>query len=805
MPTTSRLLLVLALVLPLASAADLDQDLLDPSAANIPAAELEAARVEAVSNGLLAIFERMHALGNTKHWYYPPIEQSKITHYEEKKVPARREKRTRNKVRHTYKEVERLVPIKDEYGTITGYEKKKSRVVTGTQVVGKETYEVLVADPNGSEFKTVRTPVRGKGPKLIPTGWYAVNGMALWCLAKAGFESRPDVERFALYLRWLTKAYGLPDHTFDLAWIAIAFAEFENEQLAETAGHAIGKLLDGAYPEERGNPASGLWGPVAIDGPVLARFFQIEMELRRKYDEFEAEVQKLKGARQQRAVQARDKVSKVLNEVLEVLALVTQHGKRIEGPTKALIDDSYEITGLPFAPYNRRLGDTDGTFAAALAIDRFARLDRLPEASPTHKPGGFTVVRGERTRDILADAVAGLLAHQREHGGFDAIASTAIETAFDRMVLPGVPREEPWPELHHDETWRSNLHGYGALLLLGRHVERPPRDFATALQRAEIQARESLEAALAVTDWSKWPGQALHTAPPISPEELAEAPNHRLPVPAWQRQEIAELVAGIVPDPYELVLGGLALQQPLDPAGDLRHIGLGRRLTYRLIRLQGGTGMWGRSTPQPYGRHAGEYGMVIHDREVAIGSKTKRRAQAGRGAGGKGKDKDAKGQNNRNDPTRSLFWDDSNRNHKRTVDQDVFATAASLVYLMHGRDESLPLDEETIDAAIEAFEAAQREATEAAIEAAGEEGAEPPEPPTNLPRTNSALPDLYAAILRRFGRALTPQPEAAEAPAADTPAAGDDSEAPPAGETEEPAPEPAAPDADAALEGIMGG
>ena len=77
------------------------------------------------------------------------------------------------------------------------------------------------------------------------------------------FYSPDTAQRLADYL----DAYGLPDRTWDLAWLTVAFANLPqtvelNKTLTE---RMVRKLLLGQVTE---GPGAGLWGPVAINPNV---------------------------------------------------------------------------------------------------------------------------------------------------------------------------------------------------------------------------------------------------------------------------------------------------------------------------------------------------------------------------------------------------------------------------------------------------------------------------------------------------------------------------------------------------------
>ena len=108
-------------------------------------------------------------------------------------------------------------------------------------------------------MRTEKRAVYGRGgPNMMPRGWFAVNAMGLSALHKAGFGKRRDVEVFALNLMWICDRVGIPDNTYDLAWLVIAYSQLPQDSYGAFTQRII-KLLDGQSPGRKGQ-GSGLWG-----------------------------------------------------------------------------------------------------------------------------------------------------------------------------------------------------------------------------------------------------------------------------------------------------------------------------------------------------------------------------------------------------------------------------------------------------------------------------------------------------------------------------------------------------------------
>ena len=294
--------LACAWVVPLAAAAGpaATVALNDPPAEAIPEAEVQAAATQAVANGALALLERLHQPDNPKRLPYPPERQRRLAGYDEKQVPASWVTRKRPVYKESWEMVDRLMPKLVFFGPKTAYEMQKVRVLKERTKTGEEDYRELVPDPAGKETMTLRTPRYDQaGPALIPQGWYAVNARAFLVLARAGLGRRPEVVEGVRNLAHQLDNFGLPDFPEDLAWLTAGLALYaEDKMVTEMAKACAGRLLDGQMPAAKDAPAKGadalahrvggLWGPLVIDHEVQARFFDVELKVRAKAEEFSA-------------------------------------------------------------------------------------------------------------------------------------------------------------------------------------------------------------------------------------------------------------------------------------------------------------------------------------------------------------------------------------------------------------------------------------------------------------------------------------------------------------------------------------
>ena len=611
-----------------------DPELLRPKAVDIPESQLVDASSYAARNGILALFERMYAEGNEKNFILPPISQRTVIDRIEVEVRYKKVTRTRNVYKDEYVEQERLVPVKDEYGDITGYEKKKVRVLAKRTIVGQEEYERLVRDPEGDIVRTEKRAVYGKGgPDLIPRGWFAVNAMGLNALNQAGFGKRRDVELLAINLMWLCDRVGLPDSTYDLSWLVIAYAQMPQDSYGAFTTRIIKKLLDAQMPGRKGK-GGGLWGPVAINFDVLARFFFIELEINKKLKEIEDVLNGDNERRKQQAQAASNTLTTIQTEVQKALLDVSTQGKRLSEVTKDyLVDEDYELAGLDYYIYNTIVSDLGSTSVAQLALQTAKEADLLPSTISREKPGGYTLVKPSKTAGILNDAIESIIEEAGNNGSFTSAAYIQINKAFDKLTVSGVPYpDKKITPLWQWETLRTNLEGTAALtyalLLNPQGIQKHRGKWEKSQQRSaqglmNLLQRPAKEKLYTRGLWHGKKGEHL-----IDGQDIIDA---RGPIEGEDLKPLAidDVPFGLISNAEltELIESAAALHKPLVEGEDQRNQLLARLLTYRLVIDQQESGLWGEERMRPFGLTSGSFAVNHQNQQKSMFNRAKKDMQ----------------------------------------------------------------------------------------------------------------------------------------------------------------------------------
>jgi hypothetical protein len=344
--------------------------------------------------------------------------------------------------------------------------KVKLRRLVSRKVVGSNTVVRRVGDPKGPivQYQVVGLkPIYDNAPDYWTTGFLMQNAMALTALRKCGIEETdPALAPLAESLRNLISNYGIPDTTWDVAWLAAAFANMHDKAFDEIRTQLISKILDGQITAD--GPARGLWGPVCINLDLLAAMITYEQSL-------SADVAKKKAAPGGKEPNARQSLA-IADSEARLTAFADQYppfsqqGLRFESVTAEFTNPGLPNTGvppvvyrgMPYNIYREAVADMECTAVAMFALRQAAENGYLPKetlrpeiepettlrrAGATDKPRGRPVMPPEETEKILARAVAAITARQRPDGTWNEGVAQQPITTFDALGLGDPAKKDP--------------------------------------------------------------------------------------------------------------------------------------------------------------------------------------------------------------------------------------------------------------------------------------------------------------------------------------------------------------------------
>ncbi len=565
-----------------------------PAGDQIPTTVLAPAIRQSVANGAAALVSRILAPGNTYKLAFPPAQTLVTRVVEIEKIPAKRVSQEQPVWEHEYGEVEKLVPI-IESGQPTGrFQKVKQRVVVKSKQVGTTTKTVLVPDPSGTETierpKTVREP---GGPAAWAPNLPGLNGMALYVLVKAGLGKHPaTVKHAAALAAHADQTKGLPDTTFDVAWMAAGFAALGAESPhAALADRLLGKLVDGQIREGK---IDGMWGPVCANTLHFGRLFNVNQKVR---EELDVNIPKLLATAN--PVQTKQIVA--TGEAMRAVATAYDRThrdvfrlgmrlKEIQGPFG--IADTDTVPGVPFNAFQWVVTDIESTEAATFALAEAQRREMLPEETERIAIKGKKIHPPSKTDAVLKAAAKRLAEALERDEATTGLVQVALNKGLDKTGFPValVTDGEAPPALFDTATACTAVAAQATVEWL---VEADP-DLAKLLDPARKGAHDRAKriaarwyAESAVPTAPVW--QGVYQASTVSHADLKKSAT--LPAPA-KATDVDALAMGPSGCLYRIVPGFRGLFTDRASAKERLADGLFRQIAYRLVVLQDQNGQW---------------------------------------------------------------------------------------------------------------------------------------------------------------------------------------------------------------------
>lgn len=399
------------------------------------------------------IYLRSKARKDEFLFFLPPERQVKVVEY--KKVEVRyTEKMVDVPVMELERTETRKVRVSTGESTDKGSAMKEIQVPIYKQV-GTKKQPQEVPDPNGSIVRVHNQPVMGPGgPDLLFNGFFGQNGMAIYASLRCGTDgSDAQLLKSAKIVADFADGYGLPDRTWDLAWLTAGLVSLpaKDKTLEEVTGRLVNKLLLGQIAS---GPAAGLWGPVCINHELLARMLKYEQDITAKDIAHWEEILK----RNPESAHGRKGLNKAKawgEKIQKEYKNVTTQGIWVNSVQSSMASaadrdwcartgwcykDSATLPGMPVHIYAEQTADLESTAVVLFALREAARNGYLPKATTVPKTStGQTMVPKEETSAIIGrtlSAVADLVAKQPE---LTECNFWFPVKDYDSLHLPGVP------------------------------------------------------------------------------------------------------------------------------------------------------------------------------------------------------------------------------------------------------------------------------------------------------------------------------------------------------------------------------
>ena len=378
------------------------------------------------------------------------------------------------------------------------------------RLTGKTNYvEQMTFDPNGPIVREEKRPLLDpKGNVCWRFADLGDSALAVYALRRAGVpDTDPVIQCNLANLREAVAIRGLPDQTWNLAWLAAVFAETPGDAAAELTARLAGRLLDGQF---RDGPARGLWGPDSFHHRLLAVALRDYLA---SDAELQAATKELKE-RDTRAHQQRvEDATVVLDRSKAYLDSITRQMLRLTAVESPFAWDQNAVPRVSMPGtltffYNQSAADLECTAIAALGLAAASDQKRLPaESFRPESPAAAKPARGtsphagprqaapaipslgsppppERAIAVLARAANAIAARQSRDGRWDEanLHQPVSDFATFSSVLPVPAIAKSFVPLASPVTPASAAHGAAALAAIDRAVG--VDKFGVALSRA---------------------------------------------------------------------------------------------------------------------------------------------------------------------------------------------------------------------------------------------------------------------------------------------------------------------------------
>lgn len=356
-------------------------------------ADLEYATSIALAAGVKKLKDL--ATADPMGWIIPPIQRVRITGYRD--VPRKFRRIEIDRPIYEYTDLVVMVP-----GPSPGDPPQRQVRKVPTRQIDSKKETIIRWDPNGPEEMIDKQPIY---EHVGDTSWQfnliGDSAMALTALRRAGLpESDLVVYKMSQNLIDYLETYGAPDHTWNVAQLAIALSRMQGEMAEEWTRRLASRLLDGQIAD---GPARGLWGPMCIHPRVLTIVI-------RDFLAGEAEVERMKLKLKERPTKANQVLLDVAEGGRNLLKKYADSWSRcalrfatVEWPLvwDDQMTEKVQFGGATEFFYNQRAADMESTWVALFALSECAAANRLPKESlrPEMPPSYSSVTKiGETAR-----------------------------------------------------------------------------------------------------------------------------------------------------------------------------------------------------------------------------------------------------------------------------------------------------------------------------------------------------------------------------------------------------------------------
>jgi hypothetical protein len=363
----------------------------------------------------------------------------------------------------------------------------RTREVVNVRQVGYKTCRVKCPDPEGKYEEELTVPItKSIGVAVLPRGWHAANAQLAFTTIKAGLPADdPQIQLIYRSFNNLLFAYGIPDTTADVAWLAALYANLPQEDptVKEWTARLASRLVAGAVQT---GDRRGMWGPVCIHPEYVDEMVDYDAKYLAKYitplqGEIRMEANESRKKRLQQDFNEKQKLYEDWQREYLTWAMagsaanfprkMTTLPAETENQRDLFFSYSLQVPGLVQDPYHFQFTDLESTCIALFALNEVHAIGALPEKTlvpldQRKKPMGKPVDVAE-TLKACHETLRKL---RLADGGWNSCYSGKFHNQCRNIPYSSVLPKNLYDAILPEEHWAYRLMGLAAMDYLAKVV-----------------------------------------------------------------------------------------------------------------------------------------------------------------------------------------------------------------------------------------------------------------------------------------------------------------------------------------------
>jgi hypothetical protein len=361
------------------------------------------------------------------------------------------------------------------------------REIVSVKLVGYKTQEVRVYHPDGEFEEQFTVPiVKTQGVARLIHGWHAGNAQVAFAMLKGGLPATdPQFKMLLGSIHTALDAYGIPDHTYDVAWLTALYANLpkDDPKVQEWSGKLVSKLVAGAAQL---GTHKGLWGPLCINPQYMNEIFDFDSKYTAKYitplqQDLALEQRERSKERIQEKLTEKETLHQKWQTVYMTWAMSGNNASscRAEntipsetgGAQHFVFNSSAKIPGLVLDPFHFAFTDIESTCVALMALSEASAAGMIPQMTITPTDDrGKALAKPIDVKTQLATCYQTLKQLRHPTGGWDSCFSALHHKVCRDIPYTSIIPQDTFDKLPSADHWAYHVMGQMSLEYLARII-----------------------------------------------------------------------------------------------------------------------------------------------------------------------------------------------------------------------------------------------------------------------------------------------------------------------------------------------